>query len=71
MRKRHASQYANFGSLPKVPDYKPITQQALQLCGERPSDEESLVFEGLTDASWISRPLKVWIEGKHSNKCTF
>lgn len=45
----------------KVPDYKPVTQQALQLCGERPSDEESFVFEGLTDASWISRPLKVRI----------
>lgn len=46
----------------KRPDYKPVIQQALQLCGERPNDEESLVFEGLTDASWISRPLKVWIE---------
>ena len=52
----------------KVPDYKPITQQALQLCGERPSDEESLVFEGLTDASWISRPLKVWIEASDIKK---
>ena len=52
----------------KVPDYKPITQQALQLCGELPSDEESLVFEGLTDASWISRPLKVWIEASDIKK---
>mgnify|MGYP001064489847 FL=1 len=52
----------------KVLDYKPITQQALQLCGERPSDEESLVFEGLTDASWISRPLKVWIEASDIKK---
>lgn len=52
----------------KVPDYKPITKQALQLCGERPSDEESLVFEGLTDASWISRPLKVWIEASDIKK---
>ena len=52
----------------KVPDYKPITQQAFQLCGERPSDEESLVFEGLTDASWISRPLKVWIEASDIKK---
>ena len=52
----------------KVHDYKPITQQALQLCGERPSDEESLVFEGLTDASWISRPLKVWIEASDIKK---
>ena len=52
----------------KRPDYKPVIQQALQLCGERPHDEESLVFEGLTDASWISRPLKVWIEASGIKK---
>ena len=52
----------------KRPDYKPVIQQALQLCGERPNDEESLVFEGLTDASWISRPLKVWIEASNIKK---
>mgnify|MGYP000436498436 CR=1 FL=1 len=52
----------------KRPDYKPVIQQALQLCGERPNDEESLVFEGLTDASWISRPLKVWIEASGIKK---
>ena len=46
----------------KRPDYKPVIQQALQLCGIRSDDDEALVFEGLTDASWISRPLKVWIE---------
>ena len=52
----------------KVPDYKPVIQQALQLCGERPSNDEALVFEGLTDASWISRPLKVWIEASGIKK---
>lgn len=52
----------------KVPDYKPVTRQALQLCGERPSDDKALVFEGLTDASWISRPLKVWIEASGIKK---
>ena len=52
----------------KRPDYKPVIQQALQLCGERPNDEETLVFEGLTDASWISRPLKVWIEASNIKK---
>ena len=52
----------------KVPDYKPVTNQALQLCGERPADEEQFVFEGLTDASWISRPLKVWIEASGIKK---
>ena len=41
----------------KRPDYKPVIQQAL-----------SLVFEGLTDASWISRPLKVWIEASGIKK---
>ena len=52
----------------KRPDYKPVIQQALQLCGERPNNEESLVFEGLTDAPWISRPLKVWIEASGIKK---
>lgn len=41
--------------------YKPISQQALMLCGE-PRNPEQLVFEDLTDPSWISRPLKKWIE---------
>ena len=52
----------------KRPDYKPVIQQALQLCGERSSNDEALVFEGLTDASWISRPLKVWIEASGIKK---
>ena len=38
-------------------DCKPVTAQALQLCGERPDDDERLVFVGLTDISWISHPL--------------
>lgn len=54
----------------KRPDYKPVIQQALQLCGERPSNDEALVFEGLTDASWISRPLKTWIEASGIKKHT-
>ena len=43
-------------------DCKPVTAQALQLCGERPDNDEHLVFEGLTAISWISHPLKEWIE---------
>ncbi|GAA6765783.1 hypothetical protein AAFH68_17210 [Flavobacterium sp. CGRL1] len=42
-------------------EYMPISEQALQLCGE-PRLSEQLVFEDLTDTSWISRPLKKWIE---------
>lgn len=64
-------------------DCKPVTAQALQLCGERPDDDERLVFEGLTDISWISHPLKEWIEasgikkhvtfhcGRHNKNCIF
>ena len=52
----------------KRPAYKPVIQQALQLCGERPSNDDALVFEGLTDASWISRPLKAWIEASGIKK---
>mgnify|MGYP000550308540 CR=1 FL=1 len=29
---------------------------------------KALVFEGLTDASWISRPLKAWIEASGIKK---
>lgn len=35
---------------------------------ERPSNDDALVFEGLTDASWISRPLKAWIEASGIKK---
>lgn len=39
----------------------PLSQQARELCGERQSDS-TRVFEDLTPPSWISRPLKQWIE---------
>ncbi|MCV9928098.1 site-specific integrase [Flavobacterium sp. LS1R49] len=42
-------------------EYMPISQQALQLCGE-PRLPGQLVFEDLPDSSWISRPLKKWVE---------
>ncbi len=38
----------------------PISVQAYQLCGER-RDPDRLVFEGLQDPSWISKPLERWI----------
>ena len=42
-------------------EYMPISQQALDLCGE-PCEPEQLVFEDLPDPAWISKPLKRWIE---------
>ena len=42
--------------------YLPISDQALSLCGEHPEDEEQLVFAGLQEASWISKPLRRWVE---------
>lgn len=42
-------------------EYMPISQQALDLCGE-PREPEQLVFEDLPDPAWISKPLKRWIE---------
>ena len=42
-------------------EYMPISEQALQLCGE-PRLPEQLVFEDLPEPSWISRPLKKWVE---------
>lgn len=41
-------------------EYTPISEQALQLCGE-PKKPEKFVFEDLPDPSWISRPLKKWV----------
>ena len=41
-------------------EYTPISEQALQLCGE-PGSPEQFVFEDLPDPSWISRPLKQWV----------
>lgn len=42
-------------------EYMPISKQAFQLCGER-SDGQQLVFAGLPDPSWISKPLERWIK---------
>lgn len=42
-------------------EYMPISEQALQLCGERRKPEQ-LVFEDLPDPAWISKPLKKWVE---------
>lgn len=42
-------------------EYQPISDQAYKLCGA-PGDNDRLVFEDLPDPSWISRPLKRWIE---------
>ena len=52
-------------------EYMPISQQAFQLCGD-PQLPEQLVFEDLPDPSWISRPLKKWIESANiMKKITF
>lgn len=45
----------------KEPVDIPISQQARELCGERREDSQ-LIFEGLTPPSWISRPLKRWVD---------
>ena len=42
-------------------EYMPISPQALELCGE-PQKPNQLVFEDLPAPSWISKPLKKWIE---------
>ena len=42
-------------------EYMPISKQAFQLCGER-KDDKLLVFAGLPDPSWISKPLERWIK---------
>jgi len=49
-------------------EYMPISQQALEICGE-PKSPDDLVFENLTNPSWINRPLKKWVEkaGIHKN----
>ena len=44
----------------KGTEYMTISAQAYQLCGER-RDPDRLVFEGLQDPSWISKPLERWI----------
>lgn len=42
-------------------EYMPISEQAYRLCGER-REGELLVFPGLPDPSWISRPVQRWVE---------
>ena len=52
-------------------EYTPISQQALQLCGE-PQEPDQLVFEDLPDPAWISTPLKRWVESAEiTKKITF
>jgi integrase len=42
-------------------EYMPISPQALEFCGE-PRNPNQLVFEDLPNPSWISKPLKKWVE---------
>jgi integrase len=52
-------------------EYMPISEQALQLCGELGKPEQ-LVFEDLPDPSWISKPLERWIKAAGiTKKITF
>jgi integrase len=52
-------------------EYMPISPQALELCG-KPQKPNQLVFEDLPDPSWISRPLKKWLEAAGiTKKITF
>ena len=52
-------------------EYMPVSEQAVQLCGE-PGKPKQLVFPGLPDPSWISRPLKRWVESAGiTRKITF
>lgn len=52
-------------------EYMPISEQALELCGKRRLPDD-LVFEGLPNSAWISRPLKKWIESAGiTKKITF
>jgi len=48
-------------------EYMPISQQALELCGE-PKSPNDLVFENLTNPAWINRPLKTWVAKAGINK---
>ena len=52
-------------------EYLPISKQAYSLCGT-PQDPDRLVFEDLTDAAWISKPLKRWLDAAGiTRKITF
>lgn len=48
-------------------EYMPISQQALEICGE-PKSLNDLVFENLTNPAWINRPLKAWVAKAGINK---
>jgi integrase len=48
-------------------EYMPISQQALEICGE-PKSPNDLVFENLTNPAWINRPLKTWVAKAESIK---
>ena len=55
----------------KEVEYMPISEQAYKLCGE-PKEPYRLVFEDLTDAAWISKPLKRWLDAAGiTRKITF
>ena len=47
-----------------------LTMNEVQMLVDTPckDDDERLVFEGLTDISWISHPLKEWIEASGIKK---
>lgn len=51
----------------KSVEYMPISQQALEICGE-PKSPNDLVFENLTNPAWINRPLKTWVAKAGINK---
>ena len=52
-------------------EYMPISQQALELCGE-PKQTNQLVFEKLPDTSWCSSPMEKWLQTAGINrKITF
>jgi integrase len=52
-------------------EYMPISEQAYSLCGD-PLKPDQPVFEDLPDPSWISVPLKRWIESAGiTRKITF
>jgi len=52
-------------------EYMPISQQALELCGE-PQVPEKLVFENLPGTTWFSHSLKKWIKSAGiTRKITF
>lgn len=48
-------------------EYMPISQQALEICGE-PKSPNDFVFENLTNPAWINRPLKTWVAKAGINK---